>query len=56
MSNLVLCSMRIKDTTRRKLKIIASYKDIPMNAIIQELLDNEIALYEQAHGVIEIPE
>lgn len=56
MGNLVLGTMRLKDISRRKLKIIASYKDSPINAIIQELVDKEIADWERTHGVIEIPE
>ena len=56
MSDLVLFSIRISDTARRKLRIIASYKDTSINAIIQELLDKEISEWEQAHGEIKIPE
>ena len=56
MNELVLFSIRISDTARRKLRIIASYKDTSINAIIQKLLDKEISDWEQAHGVIEIPE
>ena len=56
MNDLVLFSIRISDIARRKLRIIASYKDTSINAIIQKLLDSEIREWEDEHGKIEIPE
>ena len=49
-------SMRISDKARRKLKVIAGYEDTSINALILRIVDEKIANWEQAHGVIEIPE
>lgn len=56
MEDLILFSIRIKDTARRKLKIVAGYKDSSINAEIQKLIDKEISEWEKRHGEIKLPQ
>ena len=55
MEDLMLFTIRIKDTVRRKLKIIAGYKDSSINAEIQKMIDDKIAEWEKEHGEIQLP-
>lgn len=55
MGDLILFSVRISDTARRKLKVIAGYEDISINTVIMGLIDKKIAEWEEKHGVIELP-
>ena len=56
LEDLILFSIRIKDTARRKLKIVAGYKDSSINAEIQKLIDKEISEWEKRHGEIKLPQ
>ena len=56
MGDLILFSVRISDTARRKIKVIAGYEDISINAVISELIDKRIAEWEKAHGEILLPQ
>ena len=47
--------IRYNDDVHNKLKVIAAYKRVSLNALIRKMFDREIAEWEQAHGVIEIP-
>lgn len=55
MGDMILFSVRIDDTARRKLRIIAGYEDVSMNTVITNAIDKEIADWEEKHGAIEIP-
>ncbi len=56
MGDLILFSVRISDTARRKIKVIAGYEDISINAVISELIDKRIAEWEKTHGEIQLPQ
>ena len=55
MADLVLFSIRIDDTTRRKLKVIAGYEDRSINSVIMGVIADKIADWESKHGAIELP-
>ena len=55
MGDFIVFTIRINDTARRKLKVIAGYEDISINSVISELIDEKIADWEKTHGAIEIP-
>lgn len=56
MEDFIVFTIRINDTARRKLKVIAGYEDISINAVISELIDKRIAEWEKAHGEIQLPQ
>ena len=43
-------TIRYDDEMHRKLKIIAAYQDISLNALIQKSFDEVIRSWETAHG------
>ncbi len=47
--------IRYDDDVHNKLKVIAAYKRVSLNALIRKMFDREIAEWESSHGVIEIP-
>lgn len=49
-------TIRVEDMPRRKLKVIAGYEDLSLNGIITKAIDEKIADWEKAHGVIEFPQ
>ena len=55
MGDFIVFTIRIDDIARRKLKIMAGYEDISINALISGLIDEKIEEWEKAHGEIEIP-
>ncbi len=55
MGDFIVFTIRLDDTARRKLKVIAGYEDISINTVITGLIDNKIAEWEKKHGVIELP-
>ena len=55
MTDLIPFSLRISDTARRKLKVIAGYEDISINTVIIDAIEEKIADWEKTHGVIAIP-
>ena len=55
MGDFIVFTIRIDDIARRKLKIMAGYEDISINALISGLIDEKIEEWEKAHGKIEIP-
>ena len=55
MGDFIVFTIRISDTARRKLKVIAGYEDISINAIISKLIDEKVSDWEKTHGVIAIP-
>lgn len=56
MEDFIVFTIRINDTARRKLKVIAGYEDISINAVISELIDKRIADWEKIHGEIQLPQ
>ena len=55
MGDFIVFTIRINDTARRKLKVIAGYEDVSMNTVITSAIDEKIADWENKHGAIEIP-
>lgn len=49
-------TIRYNDETHRKLKIIAAYQGISLNALILKSFDNVINSWEAEHGPILLPE
>lgn len=49
-------TIRFDDMLHRKLKVIASLHGDSLNRYMMKMFAKEIAEWEQAHGVIEIPE
>lgn len=49
-------TIRYNDETHRKLKIIAAYQGISLNALILKSFDNVIHSWEAEHGPILLPE
>lgn len=56
MEDFIVFTIRINDTARRKLKVIAGYEDISINAVISELIDKRIRDWEKTHGEIQLPQ
>ncbi len=52
---LIPYTIRVEETARRKLKVIAGYEDKSLNGIITSAIDEKIAEWERTHGAIEIP-
>ena len=48
-------TIRYDDEMHRKLKIIAAYQDISLNALIQKSFDEVIRSWETAHGPLVLP-
>ena len=49
-------TIRYDDTTHRKLKIIAAYQDISLNALMISLFDECVTKWESEHGPLGLPD
>jgi hypothetical protein len=49
-------TIRYDDSVHRKLKVIAAYKGISLNALMMELFDSCITEWESQNGPVRLPD
>lgn len=49
-------TIRYDDTVHRKLKVIAAYKGVSLNALMMELFDSCIREWESHNGPLQLPD
>lgn len=49
-------TIRYDDTVHRKLKVIAAYRGISLNALMMELFDSCITEWESQNGPVRLPD
>ena len=48
-------TIRVSEDIRRKLRVIAGYKDASLNGVITDAIEEKVIDWEKKHGVIAIP-
>lgn len=49
-------TIRYDDEVHRKLKVIAAYQGISLNALMMKTFDDVIKRWEAEHGVVRLPD
>ena len=49
-------TIRYDDLEHRKMKVIAAYKGLSLNALIMELFKDCITKWESEHGPVQLPD
>ncbi|MBR2208985.1 MAG: toxin-antitoxin system HicB family antitoxin [Synergistaceae bacterium] len=53
--NVISFSIRVPEETHARLRIIAAFRNVSVNTVINEALDVSIAQWEQKYGPLPLP-